>query len=110
MGMFDTVRVKAGLPEGSPCDGDTDFQTKGLHCLLEHYEVRADGRLVKVRAAADDDGGESLPCEPGPLVFHGDLDLLGDGRDGRLCRYRARFTEGFLTSVKDVTQPEGGGR
>ena len=107
MGMFDTIRVKAGLPAGSPCDGDTDFQTKGLDCLMEHYQVRADGRLVKVRAADDDGGPDPALCGPGPLVFHGDLTLLGDGRGGERVRYRARFTEGFLASIKDVTQPNG---
>ena len=101
MGMFDTVRLKTGLPAGSPCDGDTEFQTKGLDCLMHDYEVAADRRLYKV-ALYKPDGW--LECDPVPVSFDGELRLLGHKP---AVRYRARFAGGVLASVTDDTQPKG---
>lgn len=109
MGMFDTIRVKAPVPAGFPFAADAEFQTKGLGRLQEEYEVRADGRLVKVRAATLDDAADydSLPCDPVPVDFTGELTLTGDGRAGdgrdwRRHRCRLRFAGGVLESIADA--------
>ena len=103
--MYDTVRVKAGLPAGSPFDAGTEFQTKGLECDMTHYEVRADGRLVMVMTG----WFPPMPCEVVLADYHGDLFLIADvPGTNDYYDYRARFTEGVLTSIIDVTPPKGG--
>ena len=105
MGMFDTVRFKAGLPDGSPCGGDTEFETKGLDCQMDEYEVAADRRLYKVASYPPEGWRE---CDPVPVDFGGELRLFGHAPSGRLVLYRARFAGGVLASVTDETPPKGG--
>ena len=45
MGMFDTITVKAKMPESWPKDQDPVFQTKDLECLMFDYEIREDNKL-----------------------------------------------------------------
>jgi hypothetical protein len=49
MGLFDTVHATGHclIPNGS-------YQTKGLSCDLDHYELRADGSLWRVAALGGD--------------------------------------------------------
>ncbi len=53
MGMFDDIRVEYKLPlpkdlgelSENHFNSNTDYQTKSLHNLLDHYEIREDGSL-----------------------------------------------------------------
>lgn len=46
MGMFDYVRVDPSLIPDEAVRGH-DFQTKNFECLLNTYEITADGRLIR---------------------------------------------------------------
>ena len=45
MGLFDTVKCEYPLPD--PAHQDLEFQTKDFECLLDHYRITRDGRLVR---------------------------------------------------------------
>src|SRR5262249_43383330 len=47
MGLFDTVTCEYPLPD--PSHQHSEFQTKDLECLLDHYTITRDGRLVRHR-------------------------------------------------------------
>lgn len=103
MGVFDYIRCDHPLPDGF--DGRVTFQTKDTPAqFLETYTITSDGRLL------DEHGRDTQ--------FHGDIeftwsnvtgswgkristedDAPPDGRD-----YLARFTEGRLARIIDVTE------
>jgi hypothetical protein len=103
MGVFDYIRCDFPLPDGFA--GGVKFQTKDTPAqYLETYIITSDGRLL------DEHGRDTQ--------FHGDIafywsnvtgswgelistegDAPPDGRD-----YLARFTDGRLARITDVTE------
>lgn len=118
MGMFDDVRVNVPLP-----DGHTGaFQTKDMECVLNMYEITAEGRLC-----VEDCDWEAVPPAERPypdaaegsleqvigsvrrvnlrlrdLDFHGILNFYGHDERGQWREYNAKFTDGQLVEIKVV--------
>lgn len=53
MGMFDELRCEYPLPDVED-PGKLVFQTKSLDCLLDNYEIRADGSLWREHYDTED--------------------------------------------------------
>lgn len=88
MGMFDDIHVDALLPDmGFPVT-TADFQTKDFECLMDHYIITADGKLLR-------DGA--------PVLFHGLLNFYHyDTKIDTWWEYEAKFTDGTLVDIKPV--------
>lgn len=127
MGMFDDLRCEYPLPRPE-MQGRT-FQTKSLECFMWKYSITAEGRLVchphrlepnpEWVAPAPDNKSflalagmfRSVPEPAYDTNHHGDIyfydfDTADGGRwvdgkydPGNLITFRARFTEGQLTSI-----------
>ncbi len=106
MGLFDTVTCEYRLP--TPAHQDLEFQTKDLECLLDHYVVTRDGRLI--RRGSELRGLERDVEWP----FHGDLCIYaGDPESSaRLVEYLVRFTHGRVEWIRrrdgEVTDEQAG--
>jgi hypothetical protein len=97
MGMFDTIRCLAPLPDGFDAT-NTSFQTKDLDSVMEQYDITADGRLIAHRVEYEECPEEERPYfgkpewETSPMVrffgmlrpkrqyteedpFHGDVEF-----------------------------------
>ena len=100
MGMFDSIRCDYPLP--GPSHQRLDFQTKSLFCMLLHYTITVDGRLLE-DAHRD---GRHVPVREWP--FHGDL-IMGGGDPGRdWVDYFIRFTHGRVEQVRRLEEPLSG--
>ena len=95
MGMFDYLRCEMPLPEGTPAGCGDLFQTECTPLqAMERYVLRADGRLVQGATDRGIDGAERVIED-----IHCDV-LFYDWRStGEHWEFRARFTEGFCTSL-----------
>jgi hypothetical protein len=125
MGMYDELTCEYPLPRPE-MQGRT-FQTKTFECMLWQYTITTDGRLVchshRLEANPDwvDDptnkgfsryigSMRSVPEPDREIDYHGDVyfytfeqDPLSNPMDhGPLITFRARFTEGRLTSIVEV--------
>lgn len=93
MGMFDYLTHEGRL-----------YQTKDLHCLLDHY------RIVSNRLVNNEYDNVFIPNEQRhdkpdvDMNYHGDLYLITDA--GEFERYRARFTDGTLVSFQRIQESE----
>jgi hypothetical protein len=76
MGMFDHITCEHVLL-GEPKPKTNFFQTKDFDCLMDHYTITEDGRLLK-------DGAE--------VQFHGSLNFYTYSDDDIWFEYEARFT------------------
>ena len=105
MGMFDYLQCDYPLP-GNPPEGvqtATDFQTKNLACLLLHYTITSEGRLV------EQGGAEDLTHFTGKVNFYwGNIVASGpgiytrEGEDALSVEYDATFYDGKLTEITEV--------
>ena len=100
MGMFDSIRCDYPLPD--PSHQRLGFQTKSLFCMLLHYTITVDGRLLE-DAHRD---GRHVPVREWP--FNGDL-IMGGGDPGRdWVDYFIRFTHGRVEQVRRLEEPLSG--
>ena len=113
MGMFDEVQSEVPLPDHY----SGPLQTKDFDCILTTILIRRDGRLM-----INDQKFEVVPLNERPfpdharlrffgsfrvveeswrdLNYHGDFEFYGSDRaTGKLHRYRARYTHGYLESI-----------
>jgi hypothetical protein len=89
--LFDWLIVSYPLPDGYLAKNN-EFQTKGLECFQNHYEITADGYLTRGGATVD---------------FSGPIDFY-DFDDAKVWHeYHAVFFRGWIRSLKVVT---GAGR
>lgn len=128
MGMYDELTCEYPLPR--PEMQTRTFQTKDLECGLWHYGITADGRLLCYphRLERNPDWVEPSPDnksitalfgmlvqvdeEPFQIDHHGDVyfyDFEKEHRTdpadyGPLITFRARFTEGRVTSIVEVPE------
>jgi hypothetical protein len=125
MGLFDRIELPAGLSlpgfDGDP--STIEWQTKSIgRPLMRQFRLTEDGRLLQ-----EETHGETVPEEERPyygtgkwdeLVFRGSIRTVHDGwterryhgivefhatLEGEVTRYEARFTDGRLTALRDVT-------
>lgn len=112
MGMFDEIVCEYPLPSHLELQ-DAVFQTKDLDCTLARNTITKDGRLrieVWEYVYRDDPTaafGFVLDRKNWQEVYlddyHGDLYFYGNKHtDDPLITFRARFTEGQLTSIIEV--------
>lgn len=97
MGMFDTIRCEYPLPH--PEHQDIEFQTKDLDCVLDHYLITRDGRLVR-KARTWHKG----PHRDVTWPIHGDVrfyEWLGKDAPQPWIEYVARFTHGRVEWIRD---------
>jgi len=129
MGMFDYIRCEAALPDAPVLPPGDLFQTKDTpDQYMTVYTITAEGRLMwrpyhheevpKAERPYPDDKGLLGLCgsirrveqEAEALPFHGDIHFYtGNHPDVGWWEYRARFTEGILSSIVlvEFTPPEG---
>lgn len=112
MGMFDEIICEYPLPT-HPELQNAVFQTKDLDCTLARNTITKEGRLrleVWEYVYKEDSSaffGFVLERknwqEYEDRDFHGDLYFYG-GHDAPMVTFRARFTEGTLTSIVEVSE------
>jgi hypothetical protein len=98
MGMFDTVTCEYPLPVAE--HQDFEFQTKDLECLLDHYAITREGRLIR-KARRGLVGG---PARDVPWPLHRDLRFytsIGKGDAHQWIEYVAHFTYGRVEWIRD---------
>lgn len=119
MGMYDCVRCSAAFPGTPPAfiKPGHDFQTKDLNCLLDTYEIGADGFLRLIEKSMVNDGVPDTSLGSA-VLFHGDLcfytsNIRGsgpegvftqDGEDAESVGYRARFVNGKLQDITETSR------
>jgi len=107
MGLFDTIKCEYPLPEG--LHQNLEFQSKDLECLLDHYTITRDGRLV--RHARQGGCGLERDVE---WPYHGDIRIyISDPDDThQLIEYVVRFTHGRVEWIRRAgdAQPAPGPR
>lgn len=96
MGMFDFIYSQRPLPECELPPG-TAFQTKDLDCLLGHYVITAEGRLLRCRSV-DEESVDLVGAVD--TEHHGDIRFYGGEPRGRRYEFVARFTDGVSVWVK----------
>lgn len=123
MGMFDYVRSRVALPDGFT----GELQSKDFDCELAVVEIREDRTLwierfdyeevpLSERPYPDaDDWRSIIGCMRRinerweRLDFHGDMTFYG-GQDVVWHEYVARFTDGKLSSIKQISPAGEGAR
>lgn len=124
MGMFDTITVKAKMPNSWPEDEKPVFQTKDLECLMFDYEIREDNKLyverVKYKEAErskkeSEHWLDSFPLMEressewefspvtGYIVFYTSIE-----DNTRWLEYRAHIVCGIVLSIEDFTYCQEG--
>jgi hypothetical protein len=104
MGMFDYIRCEIELPNDK-ISQDDEFQTKSLHCALDHFTITKTGRLVaKPRKQLDYlDAPANERSEGIDVPFHGDM-LMYRLEADKLADYVARFTHGTLEWIRPIAE------
>ena len=110
MGMFDTIRCEAPLPDGYEVPGRS-FQTKSLCCVGDRFTITAQGRLILHRCRHERSaprGGQSIPRSV-PVVdvdtgYHGDIEMHGVTADNKPVDCAARFTHGTLEWIRPLDE------
>ena len=99
MGLFDRVRCEYRLP--NPAYQDLDFQTKDLDCLLDHYVITLDGRLIQLTSKRH---GLERDIE---WPYHGDIRIYAayPHEDRDLVEYTVRFTHGRVEWIRPLDAP-----
>jgi hypothetical protein len=87
MGIYDDITCEHALP-GEPKPKDNHFQTKDLDCLLHHYTITRDGRLLKKKDA---------------VQFHGILNFYTYTYDDMWFEYEAMFINGRLIEIQPIS-------
>jgi hypothetical protein len=110
MGMFDTIRCEAPLPDGYTVP-DRSFQTKTLCCVADNFTITTQGRLVlhHCRFESSSAKGNRGLLVPSPLdaidtEYHGDIEMCGFDADKKLIRFAARFTHGDLEWIRPLDE------
>ena len=119
MGMFDELKCEYPLPSHPELQGRT-WQTKSFECNLEMYHITADGFLTvekHERETVMDDNAvfgfylksirqwtETLDDFHGDIFFYGFADEM---YNAGWITFRARFTEGRLSNIKEVFSSAG---
>jgi hypothetical protein len=96
MGLFDTVRCEYPLPDAR--HQDLEFQTKDLDCLLGHYTITTDRRLL-----LHAEGGKRGLDRDIEWPLHGDLRFytsIKDSGESVWVEYVARFTHGRVEWIR----------
>lgn len=103
MGLFDEVKCEVPLPDGKPA---VVFQTKTFEePYLEKYTIRADGRLIHDKPRYDIDPPDAAHG-PVDTNYHGVLNFYNyDTGSGEWREFDAKFTDGNLVSITQVTNP-----
>jgi hypothetical protein len=100
--MYDILYSRVPLPD---CDLPTDagYQTKDFDCLLEHYAIDNDGRLLRCRSMAEDplDLADAEDTQ-----YHGDVRFYTIQPGDRFYEFLARFTIGRLAWIKRDREAE----
>jgi hypothetical protein len=91
MGMFDEIKVEFPMPEDWQTWQAKTFQTKDLECLLSHFVITADGRLVH------EEDGQEVEDYHGDIIFY-----KFDESEIELVYFKARFTEGICQWIRHV--------
>lgn len=109
MGMFDWIAVEVPLPD--VVQNESEYQTKDFDCLMEKYVINKNGELYKEKWEYEwvDDpnsvfGGYERKIEGSYrreylTNFHGDITFYNGRVRGKWRDYKARFTEGRLSSI-----------
>lgn len=100
MGLFDTVKCEYPLPNS--LHQDLEFQTKDLECLLDHYTITRDGRLVRHHRP----GGRG-PERDIEWPLHGDIRIYDLDPEERFIEYIVRFTHGRVEWVRPAGEQHG---
>jgi hypothetical protein len=87
MGMYDDITCEHALP-GEPKPKDNSFQTKDLDCLMDHYTITRDGRLLKRKAE---------------VQFHGMLSFYTYTDDDMWFEYEAKFADSRLIEMRPIS-------
>jgi len=94
MGLFDDVKCEYPLPDRE--HQGREFQTKDLDCLMDHYTITREGRLI--RHARTRRGGPSRDIE---WPIHGDIRIYDFDRErDEAIEYIARFTHGRVEWIR----------
>lgn len=100
MGMFDTIYCKVPLPENSPFDSTTPFQTKSIdEPVMTTYVIEEDGRLMHRTGYYETVPENERPYPEGhKLAFIGSIRFIETGWEP--VDIHARVV--FYASVGDV--------
>jgi hypothetical protein len=119
MGMFDYVKSERSLPDGF----QGELQSKDFDCDMTLIKITAEGRLIIDRVIewaevpkaerpypnAPDGSLESIcgsvrfVTNPVDLDYHGTFNFYGTDRIGNWHEYNAKFTDGNLVEIEQVT-------
>lgn len=100
MGMFDYIKCKMNLPDSPPSfvTPDYQFQTKDLECMMETYEIDANGKIEGL----EDWTGEISFYNDNGAVWSDGLIFTRDGRDYESVEYKATVINGVVTDIAEV--------
>ena len=95
MGLFDIIECEYPIPDDRY--QNLQFQTKDLECLLDHYTITRDGRLMR-HAKRESHGPEQDVEWP----YHGDICIYDSDPDKahQLLEYVVRFTHGHVEWIR----------
>lgn len=101
MGLFDIIECEYPIPDG--VHQKLHFQTKDLECLLDHYTITRDGRLLR-HARRESPGPEKDVEWP----YHGDIRIYDSDPDKahQLIGYVVRFTHGRVEWIRHAGDAE----
>lgn len=98
MGLFDTVGCEYPLPEAR--HQELEFQTKGLECVMDHFTITRDGRLIR------HPGGWSRLDRDVEWPVHGDIRIYTSDKtqDPSWIEYVVRFTHGRVEWIRSLEE------
>ncbi len=97
MGMYDEITCDYELPEVGVVDWC--MQTKSLNCLMSHFHIEQDGRLILKHDSWHNDFKEvnrTFADFTGEIRFYGGPDF---------ARFSAYFVEGRLREIHKLREP-----
>ena len=113
MGMFDDLRCEYPLPLR---DGVTrNFQTKSLDCMMDRYEIRADGTLwrevyeIKYQSDPTATGGYRLPRVSAgwePITMTGEVRFYAPEEHDQWIEFSTYFVKGMLKHLETIELPD----
>lgn len=82
MGMYDTLQVEEGVDlPGFEGDNPSEitWQTKDLKCLMDHYKITTDGKLLVKRREVEEKSEEELDKEAQEHGYSSFDDMMKEG-------------------------------
>jgi len=120
MGMFDRLRCLYPLP--APGANEINYETKSLDCVLDEYEIGADGRLRRQEYDIEDRSDRNAPgllgivgmmtrinprwvddLRTGEVRFYGGP--KGDYSPDTELTWSAYFVDGILRELHQIKRP-----